>query len=44
MKTKTLERKRFSIIYDDLKKCAECKNTFGVEKTKSMKAVKEPHQ
>ena len=32
IKIKSLERKRFSIIYDNLQKCAECKNTFGVEK------------
>lgn len=32
MKVKSLERKRYSIIYDDLSKCAECKNTFGIEK------------
>jgi transposase-like protein len=32
MKVKSLERKRYSIIYDDLTKCAECKTTFRVEK------------
>ena len=32
MKVKSLERKRYSIIFEDLSKCAECKSTFRIEK------------
>lgn len=40
MKKSNLERKRFSIIYSDLTRCAECKSTFAVQKNEVYEGAK----
>lgn len=39
-KSDKLERKRFSIIYNDLTRCAECKSTFAVQKNEVYEGAK----